>query len=232
MKLTQCENGHFYDAERYASCPHCSGGPGAGGYHGNEEDSPTEALYRNNTPGADTDTTVPLGGFGGGQPAGGFGSDVTVPLDKLYGGEPEKKDEDDDKTIAMMGWWNDTQAEAAPKPKTNQKPIVGWLVCIEGSNYGRAFDIYGGQNFIGRSDSMDISIKGDPTISREKHAIIIYEPRQREFYVQQGESHELCYVNDNVVIGSQVLNDRDVIMLGKTSLVFVPFCDEHYGWEK
>ena len=24
MKLARCENGHFYDEERFASCPHCN----------------------------------------------------------------------------------------------------------------------------------------------------------------------------------------------------------------
>ena len=29
MNLCRCENGHFYDKEKYASCPHCSGGSAA-----------------------------------------------------------------------------------------------------------------------------------------------------------------------------------------------------------
>lgn len=29
MKLTRCNNGHYYDADTYSSCPHCGGG-GAG----------------------------------------------------------------------------------------------------------------------------------------------------------------------------------------------------------
>ena len=26
MNLTKCSNGHFYDSDTYASCPHCGGG--------------------------------------------------------------------------------------------------------------------------------------------------------------------------------------------------------------
>ena len=26
MNLTKCSNGHFYDGDTYASCPHCGGG--------------------------------------------------------------------------------------------------------------------------------------------------------------------------------------------------------------
>lgn len=28
MNLSRCENGHFYDKEKYASCPHCAQGAG------------------------------------------------------------------------------------------------------------------------------------------------------------------------------------------------------------
>ena len=29
MNLCRCEKGHFYDKEKYATCPHCSGGSAA-----------------------------------------------------------------------------------------------------------------------------------------------------------------------------------------------------------
>ena len=36
MNLCRCENGHFYDKEKYPTCPHCSGGSAIDG-------KPTEA---------------------------------------------------------------------------------------------------------------------------------------------------------------------------------------------
>ena len=85
---------------------------------------------------------------------------------------------------------------------------------------------------VGRASDMDICLKGDDSVSRTKHAIITYEPKERKFFAQPGESHELFYVNDNVVLTSAELKDRDEISVGKTKLVFVPFCDSKYGWEK
>ena len=32
MKLTKCVNGHFYDEEKYSSCPHCQGASGMDGW--------------------------------------------------------------------------------------------------------------------------------------------------------------------------------------------------------
>ena len=38
MNLKRCENGHFYDADKFASCPHCAQPAGGNG------SSPTVAL--------------------------------------------------------------------------------------------------------------------------------------------------------------------------------------------
>ena len=77
-----------------------------------------------------------------------------------------------------------------------------------------------------------MGLPGDLSISRIKHAVIIYEPRQRQFFAQPGDaSHELFYLNNQVVLSNMILKDRDVLTLGQTSLVFVPFCDERHGWD-
>ena len=112
------------------------------------------------------------------------------------------------------------------------RPVVGWLVCIEGSDYGKSFNLYGGKNFIGRAAEMDVCLANDVTVSRFKHATVIYEPKQRVFFAQPGESHELFYVNGSVVLVNTELKDRDVIAIGRSTFVFVPFCDQRYGWEK
>ena len=116
--------------------------------------------------------------------------------------------------------------------KMNQRvqPVVGWLVCIKGVNFGKFFALYGGKNFIGRSAEMDICLADDAAVSRIKHATIIYEPKQREFVIQSKE-HELVYVNGLVVSSNMELNDHDVIVIGGSTFVFVPFCDQRYDWE-
>ena len=112
------------------------------------------------------------------------------------------------------------------------RPVVGWLVCIGGKSYGQCYNLYGEKNFIGRSKDMDVALTEDNTVARNRHAILIYDPRAKVFYAQPGDSHELFYVNDKVVLQSLVLNDRDVLKIGKTTLVFVPFCDDRYSWDE
>ena len=84
----------------------------------------------------------------------------------------------------------------------------------------------------GRAEDMDVVIRGDLAVARHRHACVIFEPRAGIFYAQPGESHELFYLNDNVVLNSEILKDHDVITLGETSLMFIPLCGPDFSWDK
>ena len=47
------------------------------------------------------------------------------------------------------------------------RPVVGWLVCVDGPDRGRSYEIHNENNFVGRSSAMDINVEGDPGISRD-----------------------------------------------------------------
>jgi Inner membrane component of T3SS, cytoplasmic domain len=110
-------------------------------------------------------------------------------------------------------------------------PVVGWLVCVDGPDRGRDFRIKSQKNFVGRSQTMDIYIAGDESISREKHAAISYNPKNRQFKVHAGESRGLVYLNGEEVDGTSALKAGDHIELGRTKLMFVPLCTESFNWE-
>lgn len=111
-------------------------------------------------------------------------------------------------------------------------PVVGWLVCVEGADKGRDYRIRSERNTIGRGAGMDISIQGDETISRDKHAIISFNPRKNSFLLTPGESRGIVYLNGEEVANPMPLTAYDVIELGQTKLLFVPFCGSHFQWEK
>jgi len=111
-------------------------------------------------------------------------------------------------------------------------PVVGWLVCIEGKNRGRDYRIRAENNFIGRSQKMQICIENDDTVSREKHAVISYNPRKNSFKLSPGESSSLVYLNDEDIDSAADLKAYDQIQLGETRLVFVPFCGDRFQWDK
>lgn len=115
-------------------------------------------------------------------------------------------------------------------PASVQEPAVGWLVCVKGKNIGKDFKIIAGKNSIGRSNTNVIIFENEETVSREKHAWIIYEPRKREFFVKPGESSGLTYLNDENIFDAKKLHSGDTLEFGDAKFVFVPLCGENFSW--
>ncbi len=196
MNLTRCENGHFYDAERFDSCPHCN------------QASVSTVLQDDD---GNKEYTMPLDNSAA---AAGPG------LDALKKEIIDVK-ETEDGSQATIGYFGAVSTE----------PVVGWLVAIEGSNFGEDFKLKSGRNFIGRSTEMDVALTGDSSISRDKHAIILYEPKGNVFLVQPGDAKELFYLNDKVVLTATEINAYDVLSLGGTKLLFIPCCSDKFNWD-
>ena len=109
-------------------------------------------------------------------------------------------------------------------------PVVGWLVCIAGESRGQDFRMRAGRNFIGRNEDMDICLKGDSTVSRQRHAIIVYDPKSNSFLAQPGDSHQLFYVNNELVTMPIEIHKDDIIQVGSFDLLFVPLCNDYFEW--
>lgn len=218
MNLKRCEKGHFYDVDKFASCPHCAGGIGNSDETVAimpEDDVKTERVVpeTNGRP-IPTPAVTPV------SPA------TSVAASPLTAAISQAKKE------ISMGAAPDDDAKTVRYYETESgiEPVVGWLVCIEGEEQGKSYNLKDGRNFIGRSAQMDIVLK-DNTVSRDKHAVILYEPKKREFLAQPGESRELFYLNDEVVLGFVKLKVNDVIQIGNTKLMFIPFCSEAFCWD-
>ena len=230
MKLTRCSNGHYYDEEKYSSCPHCNSagngeagtvpfsGPVNMGYGESEGEAVTNSFYTSSS-------------MNQGMQSGYTGFSGTAPTAPLNMNPFPNQNQDEGVTIGMPFSYIPGNEGTTNNNPVQFSPVVGWLVCIEGSNVGKSFELKAGKNFIGRSQTMNVVLDGDRAISRERHAIIVYDPMNRTFYAQPGDSHELFYVNDNVVLSSMKILDHDRILIGKTRLVFIPFCDATFGWD-
>lgn len=229
MNLKRCQNGHFYNADKFADCPHCASIQG-------NTDVTVPYLDAGSSYDMTEPVTVPL--MQSGQDS------VTVPLPKsgqepvtmpTSGGTPQENMSLKDavsKVMTVSGSVADEEKTVSfYQKKTGIDPVAGWLVCIEGNDFGSSFTIKTGRNFVGRSPDMDIVLHGDNGVSREKHAIILYEPKRREFIAQAGESRELFYLNDEVVLNPLRMKQYDIVTIGNTRLMFFPCCGEHFSWD-
>lgn len=111
------------------------------------------------------------------------------------------------------------------------EPVVGWLVCIQGESQGLSFEIYEGKNSIGRMRTNKVCLADENSVSREKHAIIIFDAKNTAFYIQSGESDKMTYLNNSPVLMPQQLHEFDKIQLGECELLFIPLCSERFKWE-
>lgn len=122
-------------------------------------------------------------------------------------------------------------AAATPSADPMADPVVGWLVVIEGPGKGSFLKLGNGQNSIGRGKDQRVCIDfGDDLISRQNHATVTYDPRGKNFYMQQGSGVNLAYLDDAPVLTVHSLKPLSKLSLGNTTLLFVPLCGENFSW--
>lgn len=121
---------------------------------------------------------------------------------------------------------------AVKRTDFHQDPVVGWLVVIGGAGMGAFRPIFEGNNTIGRSSGQRIPIDfGDETISSEEQAYIRYDSVDRRFLlVPNLAKTNIVAVNDQKPTAAVALAPMDVITMGHTQLVFVPFCGQEFDW--
>jgi hypothetical protein len=121
---------------------------------------------------------------------------------------------------------------AIAKAGIRTEPVAGWLVCLEGPDRGRDYRLHMEKNFIGRAPNMDVVLDGDSTVSREKHAIVIFDPRKKVFWALPGEASGLVYLNGDIVNSPVQMKADDILEVGQTRLALIPFCGDRYSWTK
>lgn len=212
MPMKRCKDGlHLYDPAKHAACPYCEGDD-ADSVQQTRPKSGTSQPTAGSAPGA-TEATQRVGGDDVGK---------TTPIGRPPDSEPAPPESSKQPGMTI----------GIQQKELGFDPVVGWLVCVNGAEQGRDYRIRSGRNFIGRDSKMDISIQGDDTISRERHAIISYDPRTSNFRLSPGESHGLVYHNSEMVDMPTSLGPYDLVEVGKTTLLFVPFCGEQFKWDQ
>lgn len=217
MEFKTCMNGHRYDPSITPECPECAmqgghtlplvsptfGSP-MGGYGIADDIGKTMPIGGGNTVPVNP---IPSVWADPGMGTVGIGSQARV------GGEA---------TMPLMH--HEDFADKATQP------VAGWLVCIDGPEKGKDYRIHEENNYIGRSSQMDISIPSDTTISRENHAIIAYDVRDRMFFFAPSRGASIVRHNGRAVLSTVELKSGDRVEIGKCTFLFVPLCGENFQW--
>ncbi len=206
MTTVKCSKGHTYD-KALGYCPVCQ--------RANEEWTSFN--------GGDVPPTSPSDIFSHSEPFSNPGA--TVPVSDPGFFSPSN----------MAGGTVDSFGATTPQPINEVKdfrPVVGWLMCVKGPNRGSDYRLFNGNNFLGSDPSNDICVSGDTTISRERAAVIAYDDKSKTFFLKEGGSHNLIYLNDSSVNVAEKMTRYDRIAVGSTEFVFVPLCGESFSWQE
>ncbi|HEY6816394.1 MAG TPA: FHA domain-containing protein [Croceibacterium sp.] len=109
--------------------------------------------------------------------------------------------------------------------------VVGWVVIVDGPGKGADFKLVSGINSVGRGDGASVDLEfGDGGIGGGAHCRITFDPRGRSFYLSPGEGRRIAYSNDRPVLAVLELEPLQDIVLGSTTLRFVPLCSKEFNW--
>lgn len=202
MEMKKCEKGHYYDASIHAECPYCMN-------EGSGNVGKTMALDSSAGVSSGNGNTIPLSSVSA-------DANVTKPLFAVV----QSAGDDEGRTVALI------------QTDLGIDPVVGWLVCLSGKEKGRDYRIHSDNNYVGRSEKMDVCIRGDETISRENQAVITYDTNDSRYFFSPGDGRSIVRVNDKAVFQTVELKAYDRLVIGKTELLFIPLCGEKFVWEK
>jgi len=211
MELIRCKNGHSYDPSITPECPECARLRG--------HTVPLEPPVHQAAPGEEIGKTVPV-------------RRDTVPVNPPVSHWAQATDYRE--TNRASDGYGPTMPVNYDKGGIHDQatqPVTGWLVCVDGPEKGKDYRLHEEYNYIGRSSRMDVCIAGDPTVSRENHAIIAYDTQGRLFFFAPSSGASIVRHNGRAVLNNVELKYGDRLQIGKGTFLFVPLCGENFQWE-
>lgn len=163
--------------------------------------------------------------------------DKTVVLKKQPASPTEHAKNTDEERTVIRGAQPNRKHENSDSPPNiaMSDPPSGWLVVIAGPGKGEFVKLGFGQNSLGRDKTERVSLDfGDPEISRSNHATITYDPRSNKYFIQPGSGANLTYIEGEPtpVLQAGELHPNAHIMIGNTTLRFVPLCSDTFTWNQ
>lgn len=216
MILKRCKKGHYYDGDKYQSCPHC------------QEERPSlraRHILRKKT---SQDHTVSIH-----QQREDLVT-MLLPSDQEKRGSGQQPAiEEDPPTMLLSSTPQNSAVEKQVRAAAGESSLtVGWFVCIKGKNLGASFAVLSGRNYIRYTADRGIAVWKDNGENKGQHAAVSFVPRYQKYIMERGETRDLFFLNEELVLGPVELKKYDILSLRDTSLLFVPLCGEGFSWDQ
>ena len=149
---------------------------------------------------------------------------------QIVGQKPEREtyQSDSDKTQI----YRSANVSDVPELDLMGDPPTGWLVAISGPGKGSVLTIGIGNNGVGRGSEARINIPFDDNqISRGQSFSVVYDPKNRRYYLLPGTGKTLLYYCEEPVLERLDLKTGMCFQVGGTSFRFIALCDETFDWQ-
>jgi hypothetical protein len=78
---------------------------------------------------------------------------------------------------------------------------------------------------------MDIRLPLESGVSVNKHCVVLYEPKDRVFYIQKGDYGDTLLNGDEVPV-IRPISAKDKITIGGAEFLLIPLCSDEFNWER
>lgn len=218
MNIKKCEQGHFYNGDKYQTCPHCKES-----MMSKDRGMQSETIPQN----------VEI------KPIQGYQINENMPETIAYGRNMMMGD-----TVAytpndagMNGefLYQNEEAFSKQQPVVQQEYVqnllpVGWLVAVSGLEYGKQYPIFTIDNTIGSMTDNSICIQGDMYICPENHCVLSFDIQQQKVVLNLENSTGEVYLNNSPVTESCYLNHGDQLQIGGSVYMLFELCRDGFSW--
>ena len=126
--------------------------------------------------------------------------------------------------------YQETQVAPELLNENRTRPVVGWLVCVQGPDVGKDFRLHTDFNRVGRAEYQDVCLS-DETVSRE-HFTIAHDKVNNHYFAEMNSGgRTMVYINGYPLGGRVVLKKGDQIKVGNSLLVFIPLEQQDVKWD-
>lgn len=114
------------------------------------------------------------------------------------------------------------------------RPVLGWLIAMNGKHKGDAYEIRESLVTIGRDSSENDIVLDDETktVSRKPNCVLRYFDNIRKFRIILDRAANPVFIGKNRLYDQAELNAYDLIQIGNVKLLFLPLCCDRFDWSE
>lgn len=248
MDLKKCKVGHFYDGDKFSACPHCKNSLGAASSvkpvvsmrKQEEEEASNKTIskydYANLVSRRKNSTESPSEFDSDNQNMSQLAqSSQEVRQNQSVQQRPAEQyvqatNTYSQQTVGYEGVIQTYSNQPQSVPTFDYGPVVGWIVGLSGSEYGKSHELFAMDNTIGSGASNVVVLCDKQYVYPENHVVISYDFNMGILYINSALSVGAVLMNGLQVTMNMPLDYMTTFQVGDSVFMVVPLCRDGFTW--